>query len=160
MAHVRLGRVHKALALAAIGIVVAGVPVVAGEADSHVVKGSFHTFAAGVGQGLKISGDAVLVRTPGGRTLAIVIAFGLAPNTTYGSHVHKAKCAAGDADGHYQFTPGGSADSVNEIWPGFTTNPWGMGVGFAQNGGVAGPDAVSVVIHAPGGAKIACADLA
>ena len=153
------------------------------EADSHVAVKGLHTFAAGVGQGLKISGDAVLVRTPGGRTLAIVIAFGLAPNTTYGSHVHKAKCAAGDADGHYQFTPGGSADSVNEIWPGFRIegvlcgrmHTRGMRRGRA---GGSGDDefmgdgrrvcaerrrrrtAVSVVIHAPGGAKIACADLA
>ena len=63
------------------------------------------------------------------------------------------------ADGHYKFDAAGPADSVNEIWPGFTTNPSGIGVGFAQNAGVADASALSVVVHGQGGAKIACADL-
>ena len=128
-------------------------------ASAEVTKGAFHEFAAGITQGLDINGDAVMVRTPTNRTLVAVYVTGLAPNTAYGSHVHKQACAAGDADGHYQFEPGGPVDNVNEIWPGFTTDPNGIGIGFGQNAGIAGPTAVSVVIHAPGGAKIACADL-
>lgn len=152
-----LGRGLRVAALASVASLAFAVPVAA--ADSQVTKGAFHEFAAGITQGLHISGDAVMVRTAGGRTLAVVLVMGLAPNTTYASHVHKAACSAGDADGHFQFAPGGAADSVNEIWPGFTTNPWGVGIGFAQNTGVPDSTAVSVVVHAAGGAKIACADL-
>ena len=47
----------------------------------------------------------------------------------------------------------------NEIWLGFTTNEAGIGNTNAIAYATAGPTAVSVVIHAPGGAKIACADL-
>ncbi|MBA2372967.1 MAG: hypothetical protein H0V74_02020 [Chloroflexi bacterium] len=38
-------------------------------------------------------------------------------------------------------------------------NDSGVGNGNARNDGIAGGTAVSVVVHAPGGAKIACADL-
>jgi hypothetical protein len=158
VAQSRFQRLWLALVLGSVATILAAAPVAA-DGSSTVVKGAFHPFAAGVTQGLKISGDAVLIRTPAGRTVAVVFAYGLAANTTYGSHVHKQKCADGDADGHFQFTPGAPADGVNEIWPGFTTNPWGVGVGIAQNVGIADATAVSVVIHAPGGAKIACADL-
>jgi hypothetical protein len=152
-----LGRGLRVATLASVAALAFAVPVSA--AESQVTKGPFHEFAAGVTQGLHISGDAVMVRTPGGRTLVVVFVMGLAPDTTYASHVHKAACSAGDADGHFQFTPGGPADNVNEIWPGFTTNPWGVGIGFAQNVGIPDSTAVSVVVHAAGGAKIACADL-
>ena len=65
-----------------------------------------------------------------------------------------------DADGHYRFNPAGAATPPNEIWPGpFTTNDAGIGNGNTIADGTAGPTAVSVVVHAPGGAKIACADL-
>ena len=50
-------------------------------------------------------------------------------------------------------------NDINEIWPGFTTNDSGIGNGNARNDGIAASTAVSVVVHAPGGAKIACADL-
>ena len=154
----RAGRVRSAALVGFFGALVVTAPVAAQGANAEVTKGAFHEFAAGLTQGMDISGDAVMVRTPA-RTLVVVIVSGLAPNTTYGSHVHQQACANGDADGHYKFDPAGPADSVNEIWPSFTTNPSGVGIGFAQNAGIAGPSAVSVVIHAPGGAKIACADL-
>ncbi len=127
---------------------------------SDVTKGPFHTFAAGIGQGLDVGGAAIMVRTPANRTIVVVFASGLAPNTTYGAHVHKQACANGDAGMHFKFDPDGPADSINEIWPGFTTDRDGRAISFAQNVGIPGPTAVSVVIHAPGGAKIACADLA
>src|SRR4051794_5931914 len=129
-----VGHIRLATLAAALIALVSAVPASA-TGSASVVKGQFHTFAAGIGLGLNVRGDAVLVRAPG-RTLAVVIAAGLAPVTSYGSHVHKAACAAGDADGHFQFTPGGAADSVNEIWPGFTTNHLGIGIGFAQNAAV------------------------
>lgn len=134
-------------------------PAAGGSAE--VTRGDFHAFAAGAG--MAISGHAQMVRTADGRTFVSVHVTGLAPNTTYGAHVHKAACGVGDADGHYQYATGAGPDyvnDVNEIWPGFTTNAAGVGNGRAMNEGTAGAAAVSVVVHAPTtNLKIACADL-
>lgn len=128
-------------------------------AGSHttVADGAFHAFATGTG--LDISGRAQMVRTADGKTMVSVHVEGLAPNTTYGSHVHQQACADGEADGHYRFDPTGPATPPNEIWPGFTTNAAGIGNGRDVVERIAGAAAKSVVVHAPGGAKIACADL-
>ena len=125
--------------------------------DSIVTRGEFNSF--GAGSGLELSGHAQMVRTASGTTIVAVHVEGLAPNTTYGSHVHQQPCSNGDADGHYKFDPTGPAAPPNEIWPGFTTNSAGIGNGNATVDATAGSTAVSVVVHAPGGAKIACADL-
>jgi hypothetical protein len=122
-----------------------------------VTRGDIHAFATAAGQ--TITGRAQMVRTADGKTIVTVHVEGLLPNTTYASHVHQAACNSGDADGHFRFDPAGPALPPNEIWPGFTTNADGIGNGNATVDGTAGPNAVSVVIHAPGGAKIACADL-
>lgn len=128
-------------------------------ADGAIVtRDDFQAFAAGAG--LPITGRAQMVRTADGRTIVSVHLEGLLPNATYGSHVHAAACAVGDADGHYKFDPAGAAAPPNEIWPGpFTTNSAGIGSGDTIAEGTAGFTAVSVVVHAPGGAKVACADL-
>ena len=163
----RFPPVRTALTLGALAALLLVAPTAASSAQ--VTHGAFHQFAAGSTQGLEISGHAVMVRA-NGRTHVVANVSGLSTNTAYAVHVHKQACSATDpvtglptfADGHYQFVPGtGSAyvNAVNEIWPGFTTNAAGIGHGFAQNDGIAGPTAVSVVVHAPGSAKIACADL-
>lgn len=132
------------------------VPAVA--ADGAVVRrGDLHAFAAGTG--LDISGRAQMVRTASGRTYVTVHVAGLAPDTAYPSHVHALPCGTADADGHYKRDPAGPATPPNEIWQGFTTDAGGVGNGRAVADFTAGADAVSVVIHAPSGAKIACADL-
>lgn len=122
-----------------------------------VTRGDIVAFATATGQ--PITGRAQMVRTADGKTIVSVHVEGLAPNTTYPSHVHKQACADGEADGHYRFDPAGAAVPPNEIWQGFTTNDAGIGNGNTSAEGTAGSTAVSVVIHAPGGAKIACADL-
>jgi hypothetical protein len=127
-------------------------------ADGAVVtRGNIDAFATAAGQA--ITGRAQMVRTADGKTIVTLHVEGLAPNTAYPSHVHKQACADGEADGHYRFDPAGAATPPNEIWQGFTTNAAGEGNGNAIAEGTAGSTAVSVVIHAPGGAKIACADL-
>jgi Cu-Zn family superoxide dismutase len=118
-----------------------------GASGAKVTRGDIRAFA--LGAGLEISGRAQMIRTADGRTIVTVHVEGLAPDTAYGSHVHQQACATGEADGHYKFDPAGPPAPPNEIWPAFTTNV----------AGTAGPNAVSVVVHAPGGAKIACADL-
>ena len=122
-----------------------------------VTRGDIQAFATGTGQA--ITGRAQMIRTPDGKTIVSVHVEGLSPNTTYGSHVHQLPCGTSDADGHYKNDPAGPAAPPNEIWPGFTTNDAGVGNGNATVGWTAGATAVSVVVHAPGGAKIACADL-
>ena len=85
---------------------------------------------------------------------------GLAPNTAIPpSHVHQLPCGTKDADGHYKNDPAGPATPPNQIWQGLTTDADGVGNGKATVAWSAGSAAVSVVIHAPTGAKIACADL-
>jgi hypothetical protein len=123
-----------------------------------VTRGDVQPFATGIG--LSITGRAQMVRTADGKTVVTIQVEGLSPSTTYGSHVHQQACANGDADGHYRFDPSGPAAPPNEIWLGFTTNAAGIGFGYTSVDGTAGPTAMSVVVHAPGGAKIACADLA
>jgi hypothetical protein len=138
-------------------VVLAFAPSVLGAAT--VTRGDFSAFAAGAG--LPITGRAQMVRTAAGTTLVTIHVEGLLAGVTYASHVHKQACADGDADGHYRFDPAGAATPPNEIWPGpFTANAAGMGNADTIAQGTAGPGAVSVVVHAPGGAKIACADLA
>lgn len=113
------------------------------------------------GLGYAIGGHVTMVRTPHSTKVSVTVS-GLVPGATYGSHVHNQACDDGNAGGHYSFgfpVPGGALDG-SEIWPGpFTANSAGRANGWVMVGEVAGPEAVSVVIHAPGGAKIACADL-
>jgi hypothetical protein len=150
------GAIRATVTLAAIGIAL-GVASAVGASTATVTRGDVHAFAAGAG--LEITGNAQMIRTADGKTIVTVHVEGLAANTAYGSHVHQQACAVGEADGHFKFDPAGPATPPNEIWPAFTTNAAGKGNGFASVSGTAGPNAVSVVIHAPGGAKIACADL-
>jgi hypothetical protein len=124
---------------------------------STVTRGDFEPFATGLG--LEISGRAQMIRTADGKTTVSVHVEGLVPGTAYPAHVHQLPCATSEADGHYKYDPAGPATPPNEIWPAFTTNAYGVGNGNATVEWTAGAAAVSVVIHAPGGAKIACADL-
>jgi Cu-Zn family superoxide dismutase len=142
--------------LAAALLTMALVPAAAAD-GALVTRGEIHPFAAGAA--LDIAGQAQMIRTADGKTIVFVHVSGLTPNTTYGAHVHQQACGVGDADGPYRFDPAGPAAPPNEIWPGFTTDAAGVGNGRAVVDGTAGPIAVSVVIHAPGGAKVACADL-
>lgn len=142
--------------LAAAVLVVALVQPAAADAAT-VTRGDLHAVAAGAG--LELAGRAQMVRTADGKTIVAVHVSGLSPDTAYGAHVHQQTCGIGEADGHYRFDPAGPAAPPNEIWPGFTTDAAGVGNGKATVDGTAGTTAVAVVIHAPGGAKIACADL-
>ncbi len=126
---------------------------------AQVTVGDLHTFADGPGLGYEITGRAQMVRTADGRTLVSVQARGLLPNTDYPVHVHNAPCNVGNGGGHYQHVVGGDIDPTNEIWPGFTSNAAGHGNGHAAHSFTARPEAQSVVIHDPGGPRIACADL-
>jgi hypothetical protein len=152
------------VALASLSMAVtAGSPA---RAAAQVTRGDLHPFAAAITDPAlaaeygDISGRAQMVRTADGKTIVTVHVEGLLANVAYPSHVHQTACAVGAADGHYKFDPAGPADAVNEIWTSFTSDTDGVGNGKATASQTAGPEAVSVVVHAPGGAKIGCADLA
>jgi hypothetical protein len=145
------------IAAAGLSLALAFVPSILA-VGATVTRGDIHAFAAGAG--LPISGRAQMVRTPEGKTLVSIHVEGLTSGVTYASHVHKQACGDGEADGHYRFDPAGPATPPNEIWPGpFTANAAGVGNADTIAVGSAGATAMSVVVHAPGGAKIACADL-
>ncbi len=132
-------------------------PAMAGGAK--VTQGDFDEFAANTS--LDIGGHATMVRTADGRTIVTVHVTGLDQGVTYGSHVHKQACETGLAGTHYQFVASTTfVTPPNEIWPGpFTANAAGIANGDTIAEGTAGSTAVSVVVHAPGGTKIACANL-
>lgn len=126
-----------------------------GEATS----GKFHTYAAGIERGYDINGHAHMTRTASGKTIVKTHAAGLAANTAYGVHVHNRACSDANGGGHYMHDPAGGVNPVNEIWPAFTTDEYGVGNGKAVNHFYARPEAQAVVIHDTDGARIACADL-
>jgi hypothetical protein len=146
----------RVVGLAAVAAMALGVQAtVAGE--TIVTRGEFAAFATSSDPA--ITGHATMVRTADGKTIVTVSVRGLAASTTYGSHVHMRACADTFAGGHYKDDLAGPASPPNEIWPAFDTNAGGVGNGNATAPWLARPEARSVVIHAPGGAKIACADL-
>jgi hypothetical protein len=142
--------------------IVLAVPALAGGAQ--ITRGDLAFFADGSGLGYSdVTGRVQMVRTGDGKTIVSIQVAGLTPGATYGSHVHNQSCATGSAGGHYSFghpVVGGVGPGESEIWPGpFTANSAGHANGTAIVDETAGSTAVSVVIHAPGGQKVACADL-
>jgi hypothetical protein len=134
-------------------------------AGAQVTRGPVRAFAAGAS--LDIDGQAQMVRRPSGTTVVELHVGGLVPGGSYASHVHKQACADGDADGHFQ-QAGSEAGTTppNEIWPGdgpWTANAAGNASVRTTAPYVAGPGAVSVVVHdlslASTANKVACADL-
>lgn len=122
-----------------------------------VTKGTVRDFAAASGT---IRGEAQMVRSHGTTFVTIRVHEGLAPSTAHPVHVHELPCDVDDAGGHYKIDPFEPLTlRENEIWPEFTTDGDGVGVGQVAVSHLARPEAQSVVVHAPGGAKIACANL-
>jgi Cu-Zn family superoxide dismutase len=160
--------VNKALIpilLATAGLAATATPVKAhGRRHREVTHGHFETLPGGHDLGFDIHGRATMVRTgrDGGTTSVVVRVRGLAPNTTYKTHVHNAPCSATPAGGgHYQHEIGGAVDDENEIWPTLTTNSRGRAVGRAVHGEWARDDAQSIVIHwsENTATRLACVDL-
>jgi len=156
-----LSRRRRVGATLALALVLAGLTLPAatsvGAASATVTFGGIHAFATSTDP--SILGRASMVRTASGRTIVTIEVRRLEPDAAYHAHVHVRACGDNAAGGHYRFDPAGPSAPPNEIWPEFTTNAAGAGVGRATVEAVAGPSAVAVVVHAPGGAKIACADL-
>ena len=138
----------------------------AGRRDSF--HGRFSETAAGADPlGYDIHGVARMTTGKRG-TVVWVVVTGLDPGKVYGSHLHNGACADGGG-GHYQNDPTGATTPPNELWVtnnGATIEPNRYGIAFAGGSAqwearTSGTEttAQSVVVHEPGGARIACADL-
>jgi hypothetical protein len=135
--------------------------------DHASYHGVFTETATGAALGYDLHGSVKMTIGPDGTGVAVSVA-GLDPAKVYGSHLHDGTCASGGG-GHYQDVEGGAAAPPNELW--LTTsgtvlepNPGGVarGSGSATWRARTSGDttlARSVVVHEPGGARIACADL-
>ena len=123
--------------------------------ESNINLGSLRATS----QGIDTSGRVMVLRGDDETTLAYIQAIGLAANTAYGAHVHNLPCDLGGG-GHYKNDPDvPTAEEDNEIWLSFTTNNQGNGLGQGTGDFLARPEAQSIVVHNPGGLRIACADL-
>ena len=102
---------------------------------------------------------AALARHDAGTTVTVELE-SLVPDTRFIAHVHTGPCY--EAGGpHYRFDPNGGSMPPNEIHLMFASGVDGVGLMTVENAAVAGPDAVSVVVH-PADAlddKVVCADL-
>lgn len=74
------------------------------------------------------------VETGDGATVARLLVRGVAPGQTFDVHAHVGACSADPATalGHYKNDPAGPADSVNELWLGFTSGSSGHGSARAR----------------------------
>ncbi len=154
------------VATAAVGLLVGAGVATAGAHTSY--HGVFHETLVGARDyGYDIHGSAKM--TVGSSTTVVKInVSGLDPARTYSSHLHNGTCASGGG-GHYQNTEGGDAFPTNELWlanSGSTLRSNAGGVAhatatanWAARTTAATTNARSVVVHEPGGAKIACVDL-
>jgi len=108
----------------------------------------------------EVKGGAIMFRTADATAVYVKVK-GLAPNTTYPTHVHNQPCSwTPPGGGHYQ-NVAGPDNATNEMWPAITTDDKGHGTGEAFHAFRTRPEAQSVVIHYPANTSIrlACVDL-
>jgi hypothetical protein len=169
---VMTGLTVAALATSLVGTAMAVQPATkpATAASHETLHGTFRETAIGAALGYNLAGAAKLT-VLAATTVANVNVSGLDPAKQYGSHLHNGTCAAGGG-GHYQ-NSGTLATPPNELWLSSSNNPLGSlapnSGGVAHGSGSANwvarltsttqTNARSIVIHEPGGARIACADL-
>jgi len=168
----RSQRMKDVARIAVTGAAVAALLASSGTVDARrrdSFHGRFSETAAGAADplGYDIHGVARMSTSKRG-TVVWVLVTGLDPDKNYGSHLHNGTCADGGG-GHYQDEEGGATSPPNELWVttnGTTIEPNRHGVAFANgraswrartSGAVT--TAQSVVVHEPGGIRIACADL-
>jgi hypothetical protein len=131
--------------------------------------GVFHETPVGAAEPLGYDIHGTVKMTVGATgTVVTINVSGLDPDKNYGSHLHDGTCASGGG-GHYKDDTTGGGAPPNELWlttggtvavpnPGGVVHAAGSAEWQARTSG--GPSqALSVVVHEPGGVRIACADL-
>lgn len=124
-----------------------------------ILAGSFAPLTGYTG----IGGRAQMVRWLDGNTSLDAQIRGLTPGVAYTAHLHAASCAY-QGGGHYKMDPA-QIDTIeeNELWLAGTANADGLWSSEGMYAHLTRGEALSVVIHDPGGGtpapKMACADL-
>lgn len=111
-------------------------------------------------RGLTIEGRGSLTRRRDGVTVGLVELYGLEPNEVHPVHLHDAPCNVLDGGAHYYVDPSSpDVGEANELW--LTVKPNGGGYAIRSIGipHVARADAMSFVVHASDGPRLACIDL-
>lgn len=154
--------------LLAVAALTLGAAATASAAKPAMAHGTFNETQLGADLGYDIHGSAKMtIRTSG--TVVKVNVAGLDPDKDYGSHLHNGTCASGGG-GHYQDIEGGATAPPNELWlttsgtilesnRGGVAHATGSAPWEARTSSTSQTNARSVVVHEPGGARIACADL-
>lgn len=165
---------RKAMRILTAGTLAGALICGAGSAASAGGRVSFHGVFSETALGATpplhydIHGSAKMTTGTAGTTVKINVS-GLDPTKTYGSHLHNGSCASGGG-GHYQDVEDGSTFPPNELWlttggGGLAPNRGGVAHGAgsatwqARTSSTTQTNALSVVVHELGGARIACADL-
>jgi hypothetical protein len=145
-----------------------GAASTASAAHAARYHGTFNETEAGADLGYDIHGSAKMTINTSGTVVKVNVA-GLDPAKDYGSHLHNGTCASGGG-GHYQDIEGGATARPNELWlttsgsilesnRGGVAHATGSATWEARTSSTSQTNARSVVVHEPGGARIACADL-
>lgn len=154
-----------------LGGTVLGGSLLADAAGPEDFNGRFTETSAGAERGYNIHGSAHMTVHPNKTAVSVTI-YGLDSGTTYGSHLHNESCADGGG-GHYQDVEGGLTTPPNELWLSSTNDPFagitpikqnkvdadGSSRWAARTDSETMTNALSIIVHAPNGARIACADL-
>lgn len=155
-------------------VVLAGTLAVSTVANAYVHNKYRGEFGDPFGSGAhdpSITGEAMM-KVGVATTKVKVELEGLVPGVTYTSHLHNGTCKAGGG-GHYQNIEGGGINPVNELWLTSFDDGFGIVATADQDVTIASgatawaarttsqtqSNALSVIIHAPDGARVACADL-
>lgn len=122
--------------------------------------GAFMPTEVGLTRNRIVRGSGTIDRAVNGGTTFSVNVTGLAPNTSYMSHVHNRPCAMGGGL-HYKVDESvTTAVALNEIWLTLNSDATGAAMASVTAPHIARPDAVAIVIHDPSdAAKLACVDL-
>ncbi|MDH3296428.1 MAG: hypothetical protein OER95_19065 [Acidimicrobiia bacterium] len=170
---IRLTRLAAAglVSMTVLGGTIIGGSLFADAAAGEDFSGRFSETGLGADRGYRIRGSANM-NVKNHRTVVSVSIIGLDRDTTYTSHLHNGTCESGGG-GHYQNDEGGLITPPNELWLSSTNDPFdgitnqknnqaeadGSANWAARTDSETMTNALSIVVHAPGGARIACADL-
>jgi len=125
-----------------------------------LLETSGEAIALAAASGMSLTGTAVMTRKLTGVTSLALVMTGLAPSTTYKAHVHNQACAVDSGGSHYKIDPAiTDTAETNEIWFDLTSGADGSASDATWTEHALRADALSIVVHDPQSARLACFDL-
>ncbi len=130
------------------------------EKDSDIRIGDIMTTDVGRSLSLDIGGRLTSAVKGNNSSDVAVFVSGLTPGLTYNTHVHNRPCGVGGGD-HYKIDAlNPTTAQNNELWITLVADTAGIAMGSVNvTNHRLRPEAVSYVIHAADGSRIACGDL-